>query len=181
MTAVPDSACSTRGLDGLVRLDAQNLLQAPADDVRFGVAEPALVLGAHEAIALAHVHVGDHDREGIRDDLQLPLALAKRLLRLPPFRDVTREAPRMNELSFARVHVGADEDVLDRAVLGHEASLVVMEFVAAAEARENIVNGRAVRVELSDVSTDVLRLGVSEQLELGAIGPENRSVRCHAV
>ena len=49
------------------------------------------------------------------------------------------------------------------------------------KASEYLFDDRRIDVELSDVVTDVLLTCITEQIELGLIGPQNRPVRADEV
>ena len=124
-------------------------------------------------------------REIVRDDSeQLLLELgADPCLLLGPlaFADVPREAPRVDELPIPQEHVGVQQDVADLAVPRPHPCLAAGQGLVPREAGEDVRDHPGVDVELGDVPTDVLRLGVAEHLQLRAIGPQDDPVGAHPV
>src|SRR5712671_6568608 len=99
--------------------------------------------------------------------------MSERVLRAPARGDVACEAPAVNDALAVRVHGGADEDVERGAVLAPHARLSIVQRLAAGEARQDVVDRRAIDVEVRDRAPDVFVPSVTEHLELGAVRPQD--------
>ena len=91
--------------------------------------------------------------------------------------DVAGKASGVQEFVVTPQHVRIDLNEANRAVLTAQTRLVIQECLASRQTREDVFDDRRVDVELSDVVTDVLLTWITEQIELGLIGPQNRAVR----
>ena len=109
------------------------------------------------------------------------LTFTQRLFRTLAVGHVAGEAASVDEPTVLPQHVGADGDVLDRAVLAPHPGLVVPQLRARPEPPKDVLDHLPVRMELGDVMADVLLRGVAEQVELGAVRPENGPVRPNPV
>lgn len=106
------------------------------------------------------------DREVHRLSLRGPLHL----------RDVAREGSGVKEPLPLELRVRIDQDVLDRAVFRDEARLEVLERLAARQSREHPKGDVGVRVHLGDPPAHVLLARVAQELELGAVRPQDHAV-----
>jgi hypothetical protein len=80
------------------------------------------------------------------------------------------------ELAVLKQRAGADQDVLDRAVLGTQLCGNVFEPFAGGQAPQNIVNDILIDMKLGDVMPEVLFLAVSQQLEFGLVDAQDCSI-----
>src|SRR3712207_5111227 len=120
--------------------------------------------------------VGHAALKGLGRETVALLALTQRRLCGPSFRDVEGEAARVHKAPVAKLNIGADENVLDRTVLGFQPGRILLKAFAAAQPRKNVGNSLLVGMELGDVVADVFLGSVAQQLELSAVGPQNGAV-----
>ena len=125
---------------------------------------------------------GDHARQiladdrvvGVLDDVRQPEG---QFVGGFPIRDITGEAARVKELIVTPQHVRIDQDVANGPVLPAKAGFVVLQCFAARQASEDVPDDRLVDVELRDVVSDVLVAGVTQKVQFGLVGPQDRAVR----
>jgi hypothetical protein len=104
----------------------------------------------------------DRGRQGIEHLLELEFTLPQPVLRVPQRAHVHRKAAGVDELAIAELDARSDLDVADRSVLGTQAGRVLVELLAAREAREDVLDHGRIGVELADMAADVILGGVSE-------------------
>ncbi len=160
---------------------ADQLVDTLAHDLGARACEPAFVGGAHELVPQVGADVRHRYGQGIRQALELSLAVTKGLLRAPPLCDVAGEAARVHEVSVPEIAAGADEHVLDRPVFGAKARFEIVNGLAAGQPRQDVGDDLLVDMELGDGASHVLVRLVAEELELRAVGPQDGAVRTHAV
>ena len=112
----------------------------------------------------------------LHDQLERPLLTADHDLGLLALRDIAREAARMNEPAVLDIDVRADQGMLDGAVLAAQTGLVIGRFLIAAQPLENGFDRRRVSMKFRNVPAEVLVAPVTEQIEIGLVGPQNDAV-----
>ena len=166
--------------------DALQRARAALDDL-----EGALPLGGIEA-ALPQEAEPHQDRAQGRAELvgkqgqELVLEAARRLrpvprglLPLQDARDVAGDQAAVDELTVAEERVSVDQDLLDGAVPGSKAGLVGFDRLPAGEPTEDVGGDLRLDEEVGDVLADVLGLGIPDELQLGAVRPEDAPVAAH--
>src|SRR5690349_13632637 len=103
------------------------------------------------------------------------------LQREPPFGatafgDVAREAARVDKLTVFEVAAGVDAHDLDRTVLATQPRFVVAHHLTFAQPVENVFDRFAVDMKIDDVAADVFLARVTDQIELGLVRAQDRSV-----
>jgi hypothetical protein len=122
---------------------------------------------------LEHLGLGARFRQSGGDRVQAHERVVGPLAR----RDVAGEAARVHDPPAAPEHVGVDQHVLDAAVPAHDARLVVAQRLAAAQARQEVPHLGRLGAELGHAAADVLVTRVADEVELGAVGPQDGPLR----
>ena len=89
---------------------------------------------------------------------------------------VDGDGTRVDQLPVGQPRGRGDEHIPDRSVLGAQACRDLVDLLVAAQAREDVVDRVPVDVELTDVPADVVLRRIAQQLQLGAIGAQNRAL-----
>src|SRR4029077_6652235 len=105
------------------------------------------------------------------------LELRQRLLGLDAVRDVSGDAPGMNEPLTLEQRVRAKEAEAGRAVAVAHPDLDVTDRLPACQAPQAVNRDLGINAELRGVSAQVFVGLVAQQVELGSVGSEDRAVQ----
>jgi hypothetical protein len=97
------------------------------------------------------------------------------------FGHIDGEASGVTEKSVSKAHVGADQYVSYLTVPCLHTSGIFLELLALGKTLKNIVDRRAIRMEVCNVPSDILVPRVTHHVELRLVGTENQAVWANPV
>src|SRR6266498_2486847 len=95
--------------------------------------------------------------------------------------DVPRKATSVNKLFIFAVNTGVNADVLYPAILASQSRLVILEYFAVLQARENIHNSVLIDMKLEDMMSFIFLASVAKHIQLGLIDAQHGAIRTKPV